>query len=59
MQQPYEVLLDIAKLCVGHALDHPDCMELHRRRLTKIQQELDVMYGAVLINKGMASDIET
>lgn len=53
MQTPYEVWLDIAKLCIGHALDSPDCMEFHRLRLMEMQQELDAMYGAVLSNKGL------
>lgn len=53
MQQPYEVLLDIAKLCVGHALDAPDCLEFHRTRLLEIQGDLDAMYGAVVSNKGL------
>lgn len=57
MEPPYEVLLDIAKLCVEKAADAPDSMDLHKRRLYEIAAELDSMYGAVLINKGLASDV--
>lgn len=53
METPYEVLLDVAKLCLEKAADHPDCMTYHQRRLVEMQGELDAMYGAVVSNKGL------
>ncbi len=55
MQRSYEVMLDIAQLCVNEAAKHPDCMEFHRQRLEAMAGELDAMYGAVISNKGIVN----
>lgn len=49
----YETLLDVAKMVVEYAADHPEA-QYHRRRLNEIAAELDSMRGAVLTNKGLA-----
>lgn len=51
MQTPYAVLIDIAKMCVGYALDDEDCPELHRPKLVGIQGELDDLYTAAMASK--------